>query len=215
MLWKMSKIKLVCFDLDDTLITEIHSVMFLSKIHGKLLELQKIEEAEEKGDINWIEADYQKAELVEGLHIDEIKINFNNVIKPIKKIRKTIETLHNNGIKTILITAGPIQVAKTASETWGIEEFYGSDYEVKNGYFTGRITEHLGDKGKLRYLKECCQSNNVKPEECIAIGDGASDIPLFEFCGTSIALNYTDSVIGKATYYVKTDDLSKILEYII
>ena len=51
--------------------------------------------------------------------------------------------------------------------------------------------------------------------ECVAIGDGASDIPLFDYCGTSVAINYSENVIGKATYYSKTNDLSKILKYII
>ena len=31
----MSKIKLVCFDLDETLIRDIHSVMYLCMLNGK------------------------------------------------------------------------------------------------------------------------------------------------------------------------------------
>lgn len=39
----MTHIKLVCFDLDDTLIREIHSVMYLSILNDRLEELKEIE----------------------------------------------------------------------------------------------------------------------------------------------------------------------------
>ncbi len=45
---------------------------------------------------------------------------------------------------------------------------------------------------------------NVKPSETIAIGDSETDIPLFDYCGYSIALNHSDDdVKSKADYVVK------------
>lgn len=38
--------------------------------------------------------------------------------------------------------------------------------------------------------------------------------PLFRYCGASIAVNYRDSMIGKAKYYLKTDDLTDILQFV-
>ncbi len=207
----MANIKLACFDLDDTLIRGIHSVMYLAKINGKLSELLKIEKLERVGIYDWIEADYHKAELAAGLPVNRVKTNFQKIIKPINKIPETISNLKKRNIETLLITAGPIQVAKVACKFWGFNDFYGSDYEVIDGLFTGRILKHIGDKGKLDYLKKYCQRRGYRPEECVAIGDGASDVPLFEYCRRSIAINYADKVIGKATYYLKTDDLSDIL----
>lgn len=53
----MAKLKLVCFDLDDTLIREIHSVMLPCILNGKEKEHSFIQEQEEKGLINYIAAD--------------------------------------------------------------------------------------------------------------------------------------------------------------
>ena len=210
----MAKTKLVCFDLDHTLIIDIHSVMFLSKINNNFSKLIEIEKQEKAGVFDWIEADHYKAKLAKGIHINEIKNDFDKHIKPINKIKETIGVLNKMDIATILITAGPKQVAKIASEKWKIDDFHGSDYEVKDKVFTGKILDHIGDKGKVSFLKSYCQENDFFPEECIAIGDGASDIPLFDYCGTSIAINYSENVIGKATYYLETTDLSEILKYI-
>lgn len=210
----MQKIKLVCFDLDHTLIYEIHSVMYPCILNGKYNEVLEVEKNEENGVYDWIEADYNRAALIEGLHIESLEKHFDNIIKPIKNIKQTIDKLHEKGIMCILITAGPIQVAKVAAKRWGIDFYYGSLYEVENDLFTGKIIEHTGEKGKLAHLIEHCEKSGYKAEDCLAIGDGATDIPIFEYCGSSLAINYADSIIGKAKYYIKTDDLSDILEYI-
>lgn len=211
----MQKIKLVCFDLDHTLIYEIHSVMYPCILNGKYKEVLEVEKQEEDGVYDWIEADYHRAALIEGLHIEALKKHFDSIIKPIKNIKQTIDTLHEKGIMCILITAGPVQVAKVAAERWGIDFYYGSLYEVENDLFTGKIIEHTGDKGKLVHLMEHCKRSGYKSEDCLAVGDGGTDIPIFEYCGSSLAINYADSMIGKAKYFIKTDDLLDILEYVV
>jgi phosphoserine phosphatase len=63
-------------------------------------------------------------------------------------------------------------------------------------------------------LIEFCADNNISLEEAISVGDGESDIKLFEQTGKSIAINYSKSVIGKADKYIETEDLKGILEFI-
>lgn len=211
----MSDTKLVCFDLDDTLIREIHSVMYLCILNNKLEEIIEIEKREAKGEFSWIEADYHKAKLASGLDIEKISTGFNDVLKPLKNISNVIATLQSHGYKCILITSGPMQVAKVACNSWGLDDYYGSDYEVIGDKFTGKINNHLGDKGKIFCLKEYCNKYKIDPNNCIAIGDGGSDVPLFEYCGSSIAINYSSVTLGKAVHYIKTDDLTDILNFII
>lgn len=210
----MTKTKLVCFDLDDTLIREIHSVMYLCKINDRLAELIEIEKREANSEFTWIEADYYKARLAKGLFVDKAYSEFNNTVKPIENIHQVIKILHQMNIKCILITAGPKQVAEIAGELWGFNKCYGSDYEVIDGMFTGEILEHLGDKGKVTRLAEYCKINGIESENCVVVGDGASDIEMFKYCRTSIAINYSHSVIGKATNYLITNNLMDILKHI-
>ena len=207
--------KLVCFDLDDTLIRKIHSVMYLSILNNRYSEIIEIEKREETGELNWIEADYYKAKLASGLALEKVFQEFTYILKPLSNISKAIERLHNAGFKCIVITAGPRQVAHAACNIWGLDGYYGSDYEVIHEKFTGKIINHIGDKGKIFCLKEYCKKNDLISDDCIAVGDGFSDIPLFEYCGTSIAINYSDVTIDKATHYIKTDDLTDILKFII
>lgn len=145
----MGKLKLVCFDLDDNLIREIHSVMLPCILNGKEKEHSLIQEQEEKGVIDYISADYLRAELLVGLEECKIARFFLEIAKPLKNIKNVVEALHEQGIK------------------------------------------------------------------CIAVGDYSKDIPVFEYCGKSIALSSLHNVRKCAVYAVGTDDLTDIIKYIL
>lgn len=210
----MEKIKIVCFDLDDTLIREVHSVMMPCILNGKEKEHSLIQEQEETGVLDYISADYLRAKLLSGLEESKIAQSFLEIVKPLKNISSVVEALHKQNIKSIVITVGPKQVAKVVCNIWGFDDYYGSDYEVINGVFTGKILNYVGADQKITCLQDFCKSNNIKPEECIAVGDGSTDIPIFEYCGKSIAINSSPCIQKRAMYVIETDDLADILEYI-
>jgi len=83
-------IRLVCFDLDDTLIREIHSVMLPCILNGKEKEHSLIQEQEEKGLIDYKSADYLRAELLSGLEERKIAQSFLAVAKPLKNTLLTL-----------------------------------------------------------------------------------------------------------------------------
>lgn len=207
-------LKLVCFDLDDTLIREIHSVMLPCILNGKEKEHSLIQEEEEKGLIDYISADYRRAELLAGLEEKKIAKSFLEVARPLKNIKNVVEALHEQNIKCIVITVGPKQVAKVVHNIWGFDDYYGSEYEVIEGVFTGKIVNYINAEQKVECLWDFCKYNDIEPEECIAVGDGSTDIPMFEYCGKSIAINSSPKVRKSAMFSVDTDDLTDILKYI-
>jgi len=206
--------KLCCFDMDGTLIRNTNSVKYLCEINNKLEKLLQIEDREEKKEISWIEADYKKAELIKGLNIEKVTACFANSIKFIENIEYVIKEIKEQEKKCILVTAGPIQVAKIIGEMFGFDKVFGSNYEVQGNIFTGKIIEHLGEEAKLKSLQSYCKEENIEISRSIAIGDSDSDVSVFSKCGKSIAINYTDSLIGKADVYLRTDDLKDLLEHI-
>ena len=208
-------IKLVCFDLDHTLINEVHSVMLLCLLNGREKEHAIVQEQEELGIIDYKTADYQRAKLVEGLDSSLVYDGFIGLTKPLDKIADTIRTLHSRNIQSIIITVGPKQVADAARDLWGANASYGSIYETSNGHFTGKITSYIDGYGKVDCLNDYCLENNITPEECIAVGDGSTDIPLFKHCHRSIAINASPSAIQSASCSIITSDLSGILPYIL
>lgn len=106
-------------------------------------------------------------------------------------------------------------MAKVVASIYGFDKYYGSDYEVVCGKFTGKIVKYIKAGNKVDCLKDFCQINNIAACDCIAVGDGSTDIPVFRYCGKSIALNASDKVKSKSTHSVDTDNLLDILSYIL
>ncbi len=206
--------KLFCFDMDGTLIRNTNSVKYLCTLNSQEEQLLKIEKREDNKEFSWIDADYFKVTLIKGLNVETVKSSFNHSIQLISNIDGVISHLKKLGIKCILVTAGPIQVANIVGELFGFDRVYGSDYEVYDNIFTGRIIDHLGEGGKLKSLLAYCEEERISVETCIAVGDSDSDIDVFSKCGKSIAINYSDVLIGKADVYLKTEDLMEVLKYI-
>lgn len=208
----MKKFKVVCFDMDGTLITNTNSVAYLCLLNGKADKVREIEIREEKDEISWIDADYIKAKLFTGLEIKRVEKEFNNHIELINNIGGALRELRENNILSILVTAGPIQVAEALGTMFRFDKIYGSLYEVENGFFSGRILSHLGDSGKLDSLMSFCKDNNIELEEVVSIGDSESDIKVFEKSGRSIAINYSSKLSGKADVYIRTNDLFDVIK---
>ena len=94
-----TSVKLVCFDLDDTLIYDIHSVMLLCILNNKLEQLLEIEKKEQLNDYDWITADHCKAELVAGLTVSKVQDEYSKIVKPISNIHTVIDSLHKKNIQ--------------------------------------------------------------------------------------------------------------------
>lgn len=205
------RIEAVCFDMDGTLIRNTDSVRYLCTLNGQAEALEEIEKREEDGTLSWVDADYHKALLIEGLNVAEVEDRFDDTVELIQNIQPMIGYLKRRGIRSVLVTAGPIQVARILGTRFGFDDVYGSRYDVENGRYTGRITRHLGHAGKLSCLEELCLRHGIDLAHCVAVGDSESDIALFERCARSIAINYSDAVRGKASEHIMTDDLADII----
>jgi phosphoglycolate phosphatase (TIGR01487 family) len=86
--------------------------------------------------------------------------------------------------------------------------------------YDSKYSFHINNKGvnKATGLSKALEILKIKPSETVTIGDSETDIPLFEICGFSIALNHSDKdVKSKANYVVSSNEgkgLVEALDYI-
>ncbi|MFZ5989897.1 MAG: HAD family hydrolase [Bacillota bacterium] len=206
----MGKFKAVCFDMDGTLIINTNSVRFLCCLNNKMEEVMEIEKKVESGQMSLTEGDYLKSRLIEGLEIKKVKEEFDKYVELIDGIGEVTTLLHSQGLMTVLITTGPVQVAEVLEDRFGFDAVYGSRYAILDGKYSGAITEHLGPDGKLKALELFCRERKIRVKDCIAVGDGYSDLSIFRACGKSIAINYEDSILGKADEHINTNNIKNI-----
>ena len=86
--------------------------------------------------------------------------------------------------------------------------------------FDSKYSFHINSKGinKATGLAKALDILKISPSETVTIGDSETDIPLFEFCGYSIALNHSDKIVkSKANHVVSGNEgrgLVEALDYI-
>ena len=86
--------------------------------------------------------------------------------------------------------------------------------------YDSKYSFHINNRGinKATGLAKALDILKINPSETVTIGDSETDIPLFEFCGFSIALNHSDKTVkSKANHVVSGNEgkgLVEALDYI-
>jgi len=200
--------------MDGTLIRNTDSVSFLCNLnHADKTKLNGILAKEDNNELHWIDADYEKVKLLEGLDVQIISGALNE-LTVIHGLFELISEIHKMGWIAILVTAGPDVVARLIAEKYNFDHCYSSKYSIKNGKLTSEISYHVGEYGKVECLETFCQLYDVSKSNCIAIGDGATDIQLFKNVGTSVAINYSESIKNYATFHINTRNILDISKFI-
>jgi phosphoserine phosphatase len=130
--------------------------------------------------------------------------------------KETLATLKEKGIKTYLLSAGLTQVAQRIQEETGINGYAANTLIVKDGCLTGEVEVNVSFHDKDKHLPRILQEFNVTPNECAAVGDDPTLIPLFKKVALAIAFNPTNETIERNAHItIKNKDLRKILPCII
>ena len=182
----MEKIKLVCFDLDDTLI-EQNSWYKLSLDLGLTAEGDKYfyEMYHTKKEIsyeNWI------LELLK-IYKERGRANFKNIIGSLSTYsykegaREIIDYLKNKGYKIALISGSFNVIVDLVAKDLSIEFagainnfIFDADDQLENIISFGGNE----DIAKLNILEDVCLKSGINIDECACIGDGSNDIEMFK-----------------------------------
>jgi phosphoserine phosphatase len=207
---------LVCFDMDGTLIRNTNSVEYLCTLNHASKELMDdIDRREGDGVISWIAADHERVKLVAGLAVDRVEEQFDACLRIIDNLGEVIARLKAQNALTMLVTAGPLEVAQSLTRRYHFDYCFGSIYETHEGKYTPRIITHLGAKGKLRHLLDLCETTGIPLRDCVAVGDSSSDIELFKNVGVSIGVNCSSDLAQYAHHVIHGNNLLPILPLIL
>ncbi len=212
--------KLVCFDLDGCLTEKDDSWSFIHRNLGVWEDAKKHRKLFFSGKITYQEW----ADLDVGLWKGTHRKYLEEIIQQIK-LRPNIETvvqkLKEKNLILIIISSGLSFFADR------IKEEYNFDFSIANspivdesGLLTGEChtTVRYDDKHLVLHtiLENHFKDHTILLKECIAIGDGENDVPLFNEVGFSIAFNPIEESVAKAAdKVVVSGDLLDVLNIIL
>lgn len=202
--------RLVCFDMDSTLI-EAEVIDELAKRAGVGDQVSEITESAMQGHIDFTESFTQRMALLEGL--DESVLRDVALNLPIMEGAETlVKNLKAYGFKTAILSGGFSYFGRYLQDKLGIDHVHANTLEIVDGKLTGRVIHPVVDgQRKAFLLKQIAESEGLSPQQVIAVGDGANDLPMLSVAGLGIAFRAKPLVRESAKQSMSTHGLDGIL----
>ncbi len=124
-----------------------------------------------------------------------------------------VATMRANGAYTCLVSGGFTMFTGRIGAMIGFDENRANTLLMDfDGRFSGLVAEPiLGQEAKLATLRELRERLQLLPEETLAIGDGANDIPMIKAAGLGVAYHGKPAVAEAAAARIDHGDLSALL----
>jgi phosphoserine phosphatase len=214
---RLSDFKLAVFDMDSTLIN-IECVDEIAAAAGCLAEVSAITEAAMRGEItDFKQSLRQRVALLKGvpetvLHqIDQHRLQLN------PGVERFVQAVQAAGMKTVLVSGGFTFFSDRVRARLGLDFARANVLEITAGHLTGRLLDRSwGDivdgEAKRQLLLDVCDLMGIAPEQAIAVGDGANDLPMMKVAGLSVAYHPKPLVQAQAKVVIAQGGLDRALE---
>ncbi|WP_052158357.1 HAD-IB family hydrolase [Lacinutrix jangbogonensis] len=103
--------------------------------------------------------------------------------------RELIEKHLEKGHQVVIISAATSYQIQPVAKALGIKDVYGTEMELRNGKFTGRVSEMCWGEGKARAARKFAKKNNTDLSKSYFYTDSYDDYPLLKIVGKPVATN--------------------------
>jgi phosphoserine phosphatase len=216
----LSDFKLIAFDMDSTLIN-IECVDEIADAVGRKAEVAAITEATMRGEI----ADFKtslrrRVALLKGVTLASMEDVYAQRLQLNPGAAELVAACKKAGMKVLLVSGGFTFFAERVCERLGIDYMRSNVLEIEDGVLTGRmIDQPWGDicdgAEKRKTLIEICTQLGINPQQAIAVGDGANDLPMMGEAGVSVAYHAKPKVREQAMVAINSGGLDRLLEVLL
>ena len=214
---RLNEFKLICFDMDSTLIN-IECIDEIADAAGRKAEVAAITEAVMRGEItDFKDSLRRRLAMLEGVSIDHLEAVYTQRLRPNPGALELIQACHAAGLKVLLVSGGFTYFAERLRPRLGIDFVRSNQLDIIDGRLTGCVVaQSWGDicdgPTKRQTLLDMCSLLGCAPEQAIAMGDGANDLPMMSVAGLSVAYHAKPKVREQADVAINAGGLDRLLE---
>ena len=209
----LARFRLIALDMDSTLIN-IECVDEIADVVGQGPAVAAITEAAMRGEI----ADYKESlarrlALLAGTPGSVLQRVYEHRLRLNPGALELLAYARWDGLKTLLVSGGFTYFTERLKPRLGLDYAFANELEIEDGVLTGRIVGRVIDgPGKRDAVAEACREMGCSPEQVIAVGDGANDLPMMQFAGLSVAYRAKPKVRERANVRIDAGGLNRLLE---
>ncbi len=211
---RLSRYGLCVMDMDSTLIA-IECIDEIADMMDIKPQVAEITEAAMRGELDFAASLKKRVALLKGLNENALQKVIDERLKFNPGVEAWIATCKQHQIKTMVVSGGFTFFAQYVKETLGLDYAVSNTLEIIDGQLTGRVLGDIVDaERKANELMHLRDQLGLKPEQTIAIGDGANDLKMMSAAGIGIAYHAKPIVQKQATYalnYVGLDGAAYLL----
>ena len=208
---RLSDFGLLAMDMDSTLIC-IECIDEIADFAGRKKEVADVTAAAMRGEIDWPESLKRRVRALEGLPESTLESVYAERLRFNPGAERLIEAARRHGVKTLLVSGGFTYFTDRVRERLKLDYAYSNVLVVEGGKLAGSTSGPLVDaSGKAGHVRRLKAELGIRPDQVIAIGDGANDLPMMAEAGTSIAYHAKPVVKEKAAYALDHVGLDGVL----
>ena len=220
---RLGDFKLIAFDMDSTLIN-IECVDEIAAAVGRKAEVAAITEAAMRGEItDYKDSLRRRVALLRGVTMADIEQVYVERLRINPGAAELIAACKAAGLKVLLVSGGFTFFTERLRPRLGLDFTRANVLEVESGPNCGQLTGRLVDQPwgdicdgaeKRRTLLEVASLLGIEPSQCIAMGDGANDLPMMGVAGLSVAYHAKPAVREQAMVAINEGGLDRLLEVV-
>lgn len=202
--------RLICFDMDSTLI-QAEIIDELASEAGVGSQVKEITESAMRGEIDFNESFRKRVALLKGLSADRLD-EISNRIELTEGAEELISTLKGMGLKTAILSGGFTFFGRKLKQRLGIDYLFANELVIQDNKVTGEVKEPIvNGQRKADLLKLIADQEGIRLEQVVAVGDGANDLPMIGLAGLGIAFQAKPKVRQSAEHAISNLGLDGIL----
>ena len=207
------QIKLMVSDMDSTLIS-IETIDEVAREVGLSKEISLITEKAMQGHLDFSESFKKRLSILKGVRTESFNAVYENKLKLNSGASELINFFKSTNVKTALVSGGINYFAEKVKDQLGIDTHRANDVEINNETLTGKVFGNIVDaKAKAKYIEELCVLYELKPNQVIAIGDGANDLEMMKLAGLSVAFHGKPILKKKCDIQINYGGLNSLIDF--
>lgn len=203
--------KLIVADMDSTIIGQ-ECIDELADYAGCKAAVAAITDRAMRGEVDFVGALNERVALLHGLDQAVIEQCLAERIRLNPGAETLVRTMRSQGADSLLVSGGFKRFVSPIAGSAGFTQFVANELEVAEGRLTGKISGRIVDSAyKRQALIDARERLGLSPDEVLAIGDGANDIPMINEAGLGISFRAKPALAAAADGVIRLGGLDSLL----